>query len=466
MKRLFPAIVLVCALVSGALAQDESGAIDTRGSTQEQIKRIERLTQGDVPPDKLTVYLRWLADLYTSAGELDKAQQAYDRILVLDPYDLGTVNLLATFLLDQRHKAGDAQQLLERNIAWAAKAEPRPLSLGQSYSLYARALDQLNRHQEAIDASEHALANLDPDAAEAALRTQAASWKALGKRDQAIAAYERLVGLTGGANADDVNALIAYETRAHGSIDAGKFHARMRALIEDARRKRAEDLRHEGAEMVELEGEGHVRLEGTLRRGKGPDAVLLVPDLGGHRSVFTPYAQLLSIDGFTTLTIDPRGQGDSRCDSLPSFQELSTDQREHIPSDIATAHRYLRETLKIPADRIAVMVEGEACGDVEQAMHEHGLDAIVVDLSPVFDPLDRDLATAMEFRAPRPTLMVVSGEDMFSVRSVDSVRGQRPSNLLTVHAVAAAGHGAALLRQPEIYAWVSSWLGETFPPAH
>ena len=455
-------ITVLCALAPVAHAQDTGGAVDTRPSTQQQIARLERLTSGDVAPDKMTVYLRWLADLYTSIGELDEAQRSYQRILVLDPYDLGTSNLLATFLLEHRHDAAAAERLLGETIGWAEKAQPTPLYLGQTYALQARALREQGRFDDALAASEKATKRLDPDAAEDAYRTEAMSLKALGKTDRAAEAFENLIGLTGGSNADDINALIAIETEKRGTIDADAFRARIRKAIDDARRERGESLRHDGGEMVVLEGEGHVRLEGTLRRGKGPNAVLLVPDLGSRRSLYTPFAQLLSLDGITTLAIDPRGHGDSRCDSLRSFHELSADHRDRIPADIAVAKRYLTDTLKIPADRIAVIVAGAASADVEHAMHGLNLDAIVVHLSPVFDPLDRDVAAAIAFRPPRPALMIVSEEDIYSSQSVTAMRDARPNDPIKVKKVYSSGHGITILHRPENFAFMTGWLDEQF----
>jgi tetratricopeptide (TPR) repeat protein len=441
-------------------AQDSSGAVDTRASTKQQIAQLESLCTGDTPFDKQTVYLRWLADLYTLSGNLEAAQRSFERILDFQPYDVATTNLYATFLLDHKRDAAAAAKVCETAIGWGSKLQPAPLFLGQTYALYARALRDLGRYQESIAEVEKARARLDADTAEDALRTEAMSFKALGKNDEAIKAFEELVGLTGASNADDTNALIALETAKKGSINADAFRKRMHTLVDNARKERAEALQHEGAEMVVLEGDGHARLEGTLRRGKGTAAIVLVPDLGGRRSAYTPYAQLLALDGFTTLAIDPRGHGDSRCDSLPSFVQLSADQRDKIPSDIATAQRYLRETLKIPASKIAVIAEGAACGDVEHAMHDLNLDAIVVHLSPILDPLDRDVAAALQFRAPRPTLLVVSDEDAFSVQSVNAIRQVRTKDPFEVHTVHASGHGVGILHEPEHYAWVSSWLSD------
>lgn len=458
MKRSAAVVFALSCLFAGAVQAQSGGTVDTRKSTQDQIARLEFLLKGDTPPDKQTVYLRWLADLYTLSGDLESAQRSYVRVLDVDPYDVATANLFAAFLLDKRRDAKGALKVCETTTGWGSKAQPAPLYLGQTYALQARALRDLGRYQESIAAVEKARARLDPDTAEDALRTQGLSFKALGKTAEATSVFEELVGLTGGSNADDTNALIALETAKHGSINAGAFRKRMAALVEKARQQRAEDIRREGAEMVVLDGDGHVRLEGTLRRGKGTGAVVLVPDLGGRRSAFTPYAQLLSLDGLTTLAIDPRGHGDSRCDSLPSFTQLSADQRDKIPSDIAAAQRYLRDVLKIPANRIAVVAEGSACGDVEHAMHDLGLGSIVVHLSPIVDPLDRDVASALKFRAPRPTLLVVSDEDVFSVQSVNSMRELRAKDPFEVHTVHGAGHGVGILHEPEHYAWVSTWI--------
>lgn len=458
MRPLWAGIAVWCALVSPGFAQDSTGVVDTRPGTQEQIARLERLASGDIGPDKLTVYLRWLADLYTSIGELDRAQASYQRILVLNPYDLTTSNLLATFLLEQRRDAAGAEKLLAQTIGWAVDAVPRPLYLGQTYALHARSLRELGRFEDALESTGHAVAMLDPDAAEDALRTQAISLRELGRDEEAAAAFEHLIGVSSGSNAADVNALIAIVTRKRGSIEAERFRGRVQNAIDEARREREESLRHDGAEMVVLEGELGVRLEGTLRRGKGPNAVLFIPDLGGRRSMYRPYEQLFALDGFTTLSVDPRGHGDSRCDSLPSFALLSADQRARIPSDIARARQYLGDKLSIPADRIVVIVAGAASADVEHAMHGLNLGAIVVHLSPIFDPLDRDVASAIAFRPPRPTLMMVSGEDYYAVQSVNAMRNARAGDPITVKQVVSSGHGIALLHKPENFATITGWL--------
>ncbi len=111
---------------------------------------------------------------------------------------------------------------------------------------------------------------------------------------------------------------------------------------------------------------------------------------------------------------------------------------------------------------IAVVVAGSACADVEHAMHGLNLGAIVVHLSPVFDPLDRDIASAIAFRPPRPALLMVSEEDVYAVQSVDAMRSARPNDPITVKSVTSSGHGVTLLHKPENFATITAWLDKQF----
>ena len=110
-----------------------------------------------------------------------------------------------------------------------------------------------------------------------------------------------------------------------------------------------------------------------------------------------------------------------------------------------------------------MFVAGAASADVEHAMHGLNLGAIVVHLSPIFDPLDRDVASAIAFRPPRPALMVVSEEDVYAVQSVNAMRAARPGDPVTVQTVRSSGHGVTILHKPENFAAIAAWLSEQFP---
>jgi tetratricopeptide (TPR) repeat protein len=457
-------VALLCA--AGARAQDSSGKIDTRESIDTQIRHLEQLVGGDIAAEKQAVTLRWLADLYASIGQLDRAAGAFEQILVFFPGDAATSNAYAAMLLDQRHDPAGAEAVLARAIEWSRASATPPPFLGRTYALEARALLELGRRDDALQAADRAVSMLDEDAAEDAVRVRARCLADLGRRDDARATYLSLIGTTGDSNPDDDAALIALLS-ASKTVDAGAFDATVAGAVADARRARADAARAEGAKIVELQGEGGVRLEATLRRGKSRAAILFVPDLGGRRSAFTPYAQLFTSDGVTTLTVDPRGHGDSRTDSIPSYGSMPERQRERLASDVATAWRYLRDKVGVPVDGIAIVVEGGACTTVEQAIHEHGVVAAVVHLSPLFTADDRDLTAALSFRPPKPMLAVASDEDAFAMRSLwlldeagadtsGSDRSGAPPSV-TTRVFRFSGHGVELLRDPANFAVVSSW---------
>lgn len=458
------ALLVLTLLCAPAHGQESTGAIDTREALDEQILSLERSLSGDVAAEKQAVVLRWLADLYASAGQLDRAEQSFERILVFFPGDVATSNAFATFLLDRRDDAARAEQTLHDALQWAAASQTPPPYLGRTYALRARALLALGRHDDALRSADHAVELLDEDAAEDALRVRAQCFTELGRTEDARAAYLSLIGMTGASNPDDAAALIGLLS-ASTPVDARKFDATVAGAIADARRARVDAAKREGASIVELTGQGNVRIEATLRRAGQPAAILFVPDAGGRRSEFIPYAQLISVDGVTTLAVDPRGHGDSRSDSIPSFDAMSPRQREQLPSDIALAWRYLRDTIHIAPARIAIVAEGRACALVERALHENGVDAIVVHLSPVFDPEDLELTTALSFHPPRPMLAVASSEDAFAMRSLNVLTNARVtpaggSPLVETVVFQFAGRGAQILRDPANFAVVLGWTRE------
>jgi tetratricopeptide (TPR) repeat protein len=458
LRGIVPAGLLVLCLAIPAEAQDSTGTVDTRGDVANQIRTLEMMIGGDVAAEKQAVTLRWLADLYVLAGRLDDAQRAYERILVFYPNDVASNNAYAEFLLEHKHNPARADSTLRAALAWDRAAPVHSSYLGRTYALLARALRDRGRCDEALTASEKALGLLDEDSAEDALRVRAGCLTDLGRRDDAHAAYLLLIGETAASRADDVNAFIALASGPNHRVDAATVQGEIAAAIDSARANRRKAAAAEGATIVELDGADHVRLEGTLR-GNGKDAaILFVPDIGERRVLYTPYAQLLSIGGITTLTIDLRGQGDSRCDTLPDFEHMSPDQRDRLPDDVATAYDFLRTRTRLPETHIAIVASGEASEIVERALHDHALEPAVVHLSPIFDPADRDLASALSFHPPRPALAVASREDVYAVRSLELFAASVDSGLADTRVYDAAGHGVDLLRDPGRFDAISRWL--------
>lgn len=452
------AVACLAALAAGAAPAQDTGAVDTRRDVAQRIRELEMQVGGDEPAEQQAVVLLWLADLYVAAGRLDDAERAYEQILVFFPFDPAASNAYARFLLEQRSDPAHADSILHDALANANAQPSPPPYIGQTYALRARALRALGRCAEAIAPSDRALALLDEDAAEAALREKAACLAGTGKREEARVCYLQLVGASGGSNPDDISAYIALLGASEGHVDADRVRGSIATAIEDARAQRREAAAAEGAQIVELRASDGARIEGTLRPGGKRGAVVFVPESGARRTRFTPYAQLFALDGITTLTVDPRGHGDSRCDSLPEVALLSGEQRALISDDIATAVVHLRDRLGIPASDIVVICEGDGSGYVERARHEHALPVAVVHLSPIFDPEDRALAAALSFRPPRAAMLLASNEDVYAVRSLGFFMATAGRDSVTTRVFKSSGHGVTLLRDPGRFLVVNTWI--------
>ncbi len=460
---MFRALVFMCVgmFAIPSLAQDTSGEIDTRKAINRRIFELEGMISGDVSAEKQAVTLRWLADLYIAAGRIDDAEYAYERILVHFPYDVASCNAYAEFLLDTRKNPEKALEVTHDTILWSQSAPSPPPYLGETYALRARAFADAGQCENAMHAAGEAVSRSEEDAAEDARRTQARCVTISGDEGQAKKILLGVIGDTEASSPDDKSALIALLTKKNKRVDTREVDREIARAIDESRKRRAKELEREGASMVDLAGADRVRLEATLRAGEGKAAVLFVPDGGGRRSTFTPYAQLFTLDGFTAMTLDPRGHGHSRADSLPSFDAMPEHHRLEVPSDVATAFDYLTRTRRIDPSRIVVVAAGTGCGAVERAMHEHNLAPAVVYLSPIFASDDRELATAFSFRPKRPALVLASDEDTYAVMSLRAFRAAFPDDDVQTKTYKSAGHGVSLLRDPAHFADVDAWIKQT-----
>jgi hypothetical protein len=400
-------------------------------------------------------------------GRIDDAETAYERMLGLFPRNIGYWNQYAKFLIEIRDAPERALEATGSAIAWASHMPSPPPQLGLTYAIRARAFEANESARKPCWRRTRPRRSRRTAAEMPATRARCLS--TLGREAEAKDALLRVIGDTGASDPEDRNALIAMLTKGKKPVDARDVQRMVDAAIDDARQRRRERFARENASMVELEGDGRVRLEGTLRRGDGPAAILFVPDYGGRRSTFTPYAQLFTLDGYTTLTLDPRGHGDSRCDSLPSLNLLGHRHQAQFPADVATAYEYLAGLQGIDGARVVIVAAGWLCRDVEIAIHEHNMKPIAVHLSPVFDKTNLDLASGFSFRPPRPALGLASEEDMFAVQSLHWFQAAVPSGV-DVKIYEAGGRGASILRDPAHFAEIDAWLrdalgpGSTHPP--
>lgn len=448
MRGIVAVVFLAMAIATGAAGQTVDGIVDRGADTRVQIDELETILRGnaDMPAERQAVMLLWLAELYEYVGDSAGVESSYLRILAFFPYDVGVMNRYAAFLLDGRGESARAESLLVAASQWGRYTDARSLDRGRTYELLAR-VEMENGDLPA--AERHALMAIelvDDEASAGARRVLAETLHRAGAHDAAVEEYIDLIALERGTHREDINSVrvIAAASDRYRNTDLNRLVEEAIVRREAARRDRIES---EGAELVAVTARDGVELEGTLRRRGGSGAVLMIPGRNNTRSVWTPYAQLLGIDGISSLTLDLRGQGGSRSDSLPSPDGLDARHRERLPDDVVAGFRYLRDALSVAGESLVIAGEGDACAVIEKALRRGRLDAAVVYLSPGFDRGDRELRDAVSFHPRRPALLYYSREDLHALRSTSYFKKNKDLPDLTVNVLDRAGHGTDILRR-------------------
>jgi tetratricopeptide (TPR) repeat protein len=461
-------LLIILASISLLAASPVSGQqiyeiLDLEADVRTQIDELElRLFHGlDQPANKQVVMLQWLIELYDFIDEKDKVEACYQKILDFFSSDVGTLNAYALYLIERRGDYQKAEKQLLEAANFGEYLDVRALDLGTTYELLARVEYNQSNFESSVSHARKALELLSEESSAGALRALAESHLQSGAFDEAADAYIKLIAIDGGSNREDINALqlFLHKTTRYNQGSVAN-------LIEDAIEARNEIYRtrieSEGGKVVSLPMEDGVILEGTLRLTDGAGAVLFVPDLGARRSVYTPYAQLLFIEQISTLSVDHRGHGGSRSDSLPSYADLSLAHVGRLSSDIVTGFRFLQNQTGFEDGQIAIVVEGQASALVEKAMHDATLAAPVIHLSPTFRHYDRELINAISFHPDGPILLVFSSEDLQAMLSVDLFRSAKEFSRLDLKLLDEAGHGVDMLRRDEkALEFFQQWVGKT-----
>jgi tetratricopeptide (TPR) repeat protein len=446
-----------------AQTQEEiEGALDLSPAAKEQIDTLEGMLRRncDMAAEKQAVILLWLVDLYQSVGDFDGVERSYRRVLAFYPADVGVMNAYALFLIDHRRDRVRADSLLVDATLWGRYSDARSLDRGGTYQLRARLELEEGNYPSAIDHATIAVELMDAESSVQARRLLAESYLAAGDYDTAAEVYIELIALERGALTEDINALKVFIGRTE-SFRAEDLNALIDRSIADREAERRLEAVAEGAELVTIPSSDGVLLEGTLRRRDGEGAILFIPDLEGTRSVYKPYAQLLGVDGISSLTLDLRGQGGSRSDSLLSQASLPLRHAQRLPDDVVAGFRFLERELGLEPARILIVTEGYGSPVVERSLFQGNLAAPVVHLSPAFIPADRDFANSMAFRPDLPVLLFYSSEDLHALRSCSYFRNTKDFSMLEVRSLRKSGRGVDILRRnPDALEAFQGWVRE------
>lgn len=458
-RRILLSLLALAALVAAgsAFAQDTSGTMDFQEAVRKQIAHVQqRLEFGkDLPVRRQRVLLTWLIELYEITGNERGIEACYRRIIDFIPYDVVTLNNYAAFLLE-RGRVGEAERCTSAARRYHEYANAPDTDRGRTFELDARVALASGDTTAAVRAAERAV-DVTGERVPGPLRALAESYTLAGRYDDAVATYLALIALERGRNANDINAAQVILERAP-AYDASNFNAAVTEAIESHDAERIAEIEAQGAEVVRVKTGDGVVLEGTLRRSNGSTAALFVHAPGSTRDVYTVPEQLLFVEGVTTLSVDLRGHGGSRSDSLSGYAALSGHHVAMFPADILACFRRLEELTGLADTHITIVSAGSACALVEKAIHEGGIAPSVVHLSPMFDRNDRDLVNALSFHPDRPFLVIVSTEDLRAQRSLAFLLQTKEREHLKTRRLTDAGHGPDTLKDPETLAYFVDWV--------
>lgn len=200
-------------------------------------------------------------------------------------------------------------------------------------------------------------------------------------------------------------------------------------------------LAAEGGEAVQFTTDDGVVIHGTLyAAGKGAPAVLCLHQWRSDRSSFAALAAQLQKEGFTVLTIDMRGYGEST--KTTSGKSVRPDRKAQ--KDVAAAMAFLRANDAADPNRVGII--GASYGSSNALIYAAGdarIKALVL-LSPGLNYFN-ELPTEQPLKQykGRPLFAVASSEDVRSAETVQKYESIAPG--IQVKMFDGAGHGTDIL---------------------
>jgi alpha-beta hydrolase superfamily lysophospholipase len=198
------------------------------------------------------------------------------------------------------------------------------------------------------------------------------------------------------------------------------------------------------------------KIHGTLYEADGDRAVLLLHMLNGNRHQWDSFAKDLWSDGFTVLSIDLRGHGESviKGETNIAWTQFSDQDFNAMTLDAEAAVRYLKSLN--PDARVSII--GASIGAnvaITYAAQDEEVGAVVL-LSPGLDYRGVKTEGAMGMYNG-PVLIIASEDDAYSAESAQRLHELSPSSELKLYQN--AGHGTNTL--PQSSSHILAWLENT-----
>ncbi|MBI4896509.1 MAG: alpha/beta fold hydrolase [Candidatus Aenigmarchaeota archaeon] len=183
-------------------------------------------------------------------------------------------------------------------------------------------------------------------------------------------------------------------------------------------------------------------------------AVILIPMLGKTRSTWNDFATLLQKRGFSVLSIDSRGHGQSTMqhNASRSYTQFSAQDFQNMMRDVQAAKQFLAQNGKTTFIIVGASIGANVAINYAAEQNPYA----VVLLSPGLDY--RGVKTQSSVSAYHgPLLIVVSDDDEYAYQSSQTLAKTRQ---LDLQVYSGAGHGTEMLADKTISAFVLDWIAK------
>ena len=204
-------------------------------------------------------------------------------------------------------------------------------------------------------------------------------------------------------------------------------------------------------------------LKGTFYSAEKPGpGVLLLHSCDGDRHIYDHLATMLNTAGYSVLTFDFRGFGESRAGGYTDFAAQRQKIMDQMPGDVDTALSFLASQSTVNPRSLGI-VAGDCA--VNQAVHAARRHPAIRTLVLLSGGTDAEGEAYIKDSPKVPILGVASDEDSGAAAATKKLVALSANRDSEVEMFTNAGHAASIFtKQPDLEPDIVIWFRSNLPP--
>jgi dienelactone hydrolase len=204
-------------------------------------------------------------------------------------------------------------------------------------------------------------------------------------------------------------------------------------------------------------------LKGTFYSAEKPGpGVLLLHSCDGDRHIYDHLATMLNTAGYSVLTFDFRGFGESRAGGYTDFASQRQKIMDQMPGDVDTALSFLTSQSTVNPRSLGI-VAGDCA--VNQAVHAARRHPAIRTLVLLSGGTDAEGEAYIKDSPKVPILGVASDEDSDAAAATKKLVALSANHDSQVEMFTHAGHAASIFaKQPDLEPDIVIWFRSNLPP--